>query len=128
MVNRCAMSFPKASIIIGAALVVAGCVGAAIARTMVDDWWYGLIPAFIGAPVVILGVLGLRLPKFQRVTMALAYLIAALGTVGSFMPHGMNFSNPGSVAYVSSIFRLITVVACGCLFLVGPLCLKRAKS
>jgi hypothetical protein len=104
----------KASIITGILLIAVGVVGATVAASMVDEWWYAGIPAIVGLLIFICGKLAAYgRGRAKTPAMAIALLIAVVGIIGSFMPSGLNFSAPGSVAFISSIFRLLTIVIAG---------------
>ncbi len=113
------MKLVAATIIGGLLLVVVGVSGALVASSMVDTWWYALIPAFIGIPLVVCGFVARRMAALRTPALIIAPLIAVVGIVGSFMPSGLNFSEPGSVAFVSSIFRLVTILICGAVLLIA---------
>ena len=89
-------------------LIAVGLIAAAVAFTMVDKWWYAAIPAKVG---ILLGGCGWLAGRWPRLHF-LAPIVAIIGIVGSFMPSGLNFSSPGSVAFVSSIFRVLTILIC----------------
>jgi uncharacterized membrane protein len=96
----------------GLLLIVIGAAGTGAAMTMVDKWWYAAIPAMVGALIAICGLASRSDGLVGRLAAILAVVLAVVGIVGSFMPSGLNFSTPGSVAFVSSIFRLLTITAC----------------
>jgi hypothetical protein len=98
--------------ICGTMMVVVGIAGSLVAMSMVAKWWYASIPAVIGLLLCGCGGIAQKLRKAQAITLPIALLIAVLGVVGSFMPSGLNFSAPGSVAFISSIFRLLTIAIC----------------
>ena len=103
---------PATTIAAGSLLIVIGVVGSAVAASMVDEWWYAAIPALIGLILVVCGKVGSRGKTARIIAMHLAPIVAVVGIIGSFMPSGLNFSSPGSVAFVSSIFRLLTILVC----------------
>ena len=104
------MSMPKITVLSGLSMILIGLVGSLVAMSMVDKWWYAAIPVLIGVLLVICGWAAPMGKAARVVSMHLAPLIALLGVVGSFMPSGLNFSQPGSVAFVSSIFRLLMIL------------------
>ena len=102
------MTAQKFTIAAGVCLILIGCTGAGVAMTMVDAWWYAGIPAVIGLFLIAAAWATSK----SRVFTWFVPLIAIIGIVGSFMPSGLDFSNWGSVAFISSIFRLLTILVC----------------
>lgn len=96
----------------GLLLFVIGVASTAAAITMVDKWWYAAIPALVGILIAACGFCSRANGIGGRLAAAGALILAVVGIIGSFMPSGLNFSTPGSVAFVSSIFRLLTIVVC----------------
>lgn len=70
---------PILAIIIGAALTVLAIIGY-IATGMVS--WTALIPAFFGAPIILLGTAAMK-PRWRKHAMHAAAAIALLGLLGS---------------------------------------------
>jgi hypothetical protein len=113
------MTTLKYAILTGVVLILVGVTSAIVAMTMTAQWWYASIPAVLGIAIVAACWLALRKKRGHGLAVAISLLIAAVGIVGSFMPSGLNFAAPGSMAFVSSIFRLITIIVCGAWIAVG---------
>lgn len=100
----------KIAIVSGLLLMLIGVTGALVAMRMVDEWWYAGIPALVGLLLVLCGWAVTKGRVARAISLTLAPVVGVAGVVGSFMPSGLNFSVPGSVAFVSSVFRLLTIV------------------
>ncbi|MFZ5832038.1 MAG: hypothetical protein ACOY3P_18290 [Planctomycetota bacterium] len=108
-------NLPKIAIVVGILLTLEGIVVYAISPTKSPT---GLIPAFIGLPILLLGWLGAARPGARQVAMYAATAFAALGllaAVGRVASAGISYSlASGSIvamAVITGVFVVLAVVA-----------------
>lgn len=114
---------PNLSMLFGALLVVLGLVGYFSPETLGDPGDKGtsptaLIPAALGALLILCGVIVTMAPHTRKHVMHVAALIGLIGAAGGFMPlmrSKMDFSKASAVAGV------MMIVLC-CIFLI--LCVR----
>jgi hypothetical protein len=98
------MKMAKFALLFGALLVAVGCIGyfepSIFGRGNPQASKTGLIPAWLGAGLILCGLISLLQPALNKHTMHLAALIALCGVFGGFMPlfREFNFELASNVA------------------------------